>query len=211
MTSKLSIFNSCLLHLEERGLSTLSETGPRKTALDDAWSDTVAYCIEAGYWTFAMRTNQIYKNDSATPGFGPANSFTKPSDWVRTYRISDTENLETPLLDLIDEGGVWYSNSDPLYVKYVSNDASYGNDMSLWPSTFAEYVANRLAVKTCVRITGNGTRLDLLLKLEDRARRKAADKDAMNEPPTQPIRGSWANSRSASSSFQPPSNRTITN
>lgn len=206
--SKLGVYNSALLHLEERPLSALTETGNSRSALDAAWSDSLAYCLESGYWTFALKTIQLYA-DSAAATIGPVNKFTKPSDWVRTYRISDNENMNGQLFDLLDEGGVWFSNVDPLYVKYISNADDYGGDLSLWPATYAEYVATRLAVKTCVRITGNATRLETLLKLEKKARQSASDKDAMNEPPAFPARGSWVSARGRGVE-QPPSDRTIT-
>jgi hypothetical protein len=73
---------------------------------------------------------------------------------VRLYNFGSTATFDPPLLDVVDEPNYWFSNVDPLYVKYVSNDTAYGMDLSLWSESFADYHATRLAVKTCKRITG---------------------------------------------------------
>jgi hypothetical protein len=211
MASKLGVYNSALLLLSSRSLTALTDDTANRRYLDAAYADAVALCIEAAYWTWAMRTSQIDKSVSVVPTFGLANAFAKPTDWVRTYRISDNEMMQAPVFDLVDEGGYWYSDADPLYVKYVSNDATYGNNLSLWTATFADYVAARLALKACISITGSDSKLDDLVKYEKSALQKAADKDAMNEPPAFPARGSWVSARRSATSFAPPSNRTITN
>ena len=209
MASKLGIYNSALLLLEERGLASLAASGNSKSALDDAWDDSVAYCLESGFWTFAMRTVKLDASQSITPAFGLAFAFEKPDDWVRSYRIASDERLNVQLFDLADEGRLWYSDADPIYVKYVSNDGAYGGDLGKWSATFAEFVAARLALKTCVRITGSASRLEGLTRLERRARNEASAKDSMNEPPVLPVQGTWAASRAGATGFAPPSGRSI--
>lgn len=194
MTSKLSLYNSALLILGERKLASLAEAREPRRALDDAWDDGVAYCIEGGFWNFAMRAVQIDSSASVTPTFGYTYAFTKPQDFVRLYSYGSTETFDPPLLTVVDEPNYWYANVDPLYVKYVSNDTAYGMDLSLWSESFAEYVANRLAVKTCKRITG-AFPSDDLKKDEKRALAIARSKDAMDEPTGFPPRGLWVSSR----------------
>ena len=209
MASKLGIYNSALLLLEERGLASLAASGNSKSALDDAWDDSVAFCLESGFWTFALRTARLDSSQSITPAFGLAFAFEKPDDWVRTYRISSDDRLGSQLLDLADEGGLWYSDADPVYVKYVSNDGAYGGDLAKWPATFAEYVAARLALKTCMRVTGSASRIEGLSRLERKTRNEASAKDSMNEPPAFPMRGTWAASRMRGADFDPPPGRSI--
>jgi len=146
-TSKLGIYNNALLHLEERKLSSLSENREPRRALDDAYDVVIGYCIEQGFWKHALRTVSIEASSSIDPAFGYQNAFVKPDDWVRTYQVSESENFEPQLLRFNDEGAYWYADSDPLYFRYVSNDPSWGYDLSRWPASFAEYVALRLAVR----------------------------------------------------------------
>ena len=195
MTSKLSVYNAALLILGERKLASLTEAREPRRALDDAWDSAEKYCLEAGFWNFAMRAVQADSSASVTPTFGYQYAFTKPSDFRRTYVASINATLDPPLLSYADEPNFWYADCDPLYVKYVSDDAAYGGDLSLWSESYADYVATRLAVKTCKRITGKQPDEDMF-RLEKRALAIARSKDAMDEPPGFPPRGTWVRSRS---------------
>ena len=78
--------------------------------------------------------------------------------------------------------GYWYSDTYPIYVKYVSNSASYGLDLTLWPSAFTRYVVVALAHRIVNAITQNSADQERLEKLTlPRAKRDALNKDAMNE------------------------------
>lgn len=197
MASKLGVYNAALLHIGERKLSSLSEAREPRRALDDVWDTTVAYCLEQGFWNFAMRTVQMDSSASVDPAFGYQYAFTKPADWVRTYVVASDEALRNLLKgsEFNDEAGYWYANIDPMWAKYVSNDTAYGMDLSLWPETFAEYVALRLAARVCVRLTSSESARNDLVVLERRAKRDALSKDAMNEGPITPPLGSWVRSR----------------
>lgn len=194
MASKLGLYNSALLIIGERKLASLSEPREPRRALDDAWDDAVAYCLEMGFWNFAMRAVQADHSASVTPAFGYTYAFAKPEDFIRTYALGSTETFDPPLLTVVDEPNYWYANIDPLYAKYVSNDTAYGMDLSLWSESFADYVSIRLANKTCKRITGKFPDDDMK-KEEKRALAQARSKDAMDEPPGFPPRGTWVTSR----------------
>ena len=194
MASKLGLYNGALLVLGETKLASLSEARAPRRALDDAYDDVVAYCLEMGYWNWAMRAVQVDSSASVTPTFGYTYAFAKPTDFVRVYRVGSGETLDPPLLDYVDEPNYWYANCDPMYVKYVSNDTAYGMDLSIWSETFAEYVIQRLAVKTCKRITGAFPNEDMKMD-EKKAMAQARSKDAMDEPVGFPPRGTWVLSR----------------
>lgn len=194
MTSKLEIYNLALGHLGERKVSSLTEAREPRRVLDDFYDAVMAYCLERGFWNWAVRTVEQASSDSYDPPFGQQYAFEKPTDWVRTYTISANESLTPPLLDVVDEGGLWYSNADPLYIRYLSNGTTWGMDLSLWSASFTEYVALRLACRACKRITGNMPNEDLLRE-EKRSLAIAKSKDAMDEAPGFPPTGTWAASR----------------
>jgi hypothetical protein len=194
LASKIGQYNAALLILGERRLASLSEAREPRRALDDAWDDAAAYCLEAGFWNFAMRAVQADASASVTPTFGYQYATAKPSDFVRLYAFGSTETFDPPLLNVVDEPNYWYSNVDPLYVKYVSSDPAYGMDLSNWSESFADYNATRLAARTCKRITGKFPD-DALKKMEKDALAIARSKDAMDEPPGFPPRGTWVLSR----------------
>lgn len=201
MTSKLVVYNLALGHLGERKVTSLSESREPRRVLDDFWDSATAYCLERGFWNWSMRTTELSASESYTPSFGLTYAFERPDDWVRTYVISGNAQLNPPLLDYVDEGGLWYSNSDPLYAKYVSNGTTYGMDLSLWSASFADYVSRHLANKAAKRITGSAV-TDEMLRDEKRALGVARANDAMNEPPGFPPTGTWASSRGATNTIQ---------
>jgi len=143
-----------------------------------------------------MRAAEFASSTSVVPTIGYSYAFTKPDDWVRTNLISVNGNFDPPLLYYNDEGGYWYANFDPIYVKYVSDHVGYGMDLSLWPESFVIYVANRMAVRVCKRLLGSDPTPEMK-KDEKAACENARSKDAMNEPEMFPPRGTWVRSRSS--------------
>jgi hypothetical protein len=200
--SKLTIYNEALGALTERKLLTLTEAREPRRVLDDFWDGVVNYCIGRGFWKFAKRTVLIDASTSITPEFGYTYAFTKPTDWVRTYVVSENEQLDPPLWYYIDENGLWYANSTTLYVSYISKDTAFGLDISLWPEAFRQYVIARLALKAGPRITKNRADIADLTKIERAAQDTALGIDAMDGPPMQPPKGSWVQSRGGNSTSQ---------
>jgi hypothetical protein len=58
---------------------------------------------------------------------------------LRTTRVCADEFFNVPLEDYEEENGIYYAAITPFYLSYVSNDASYGGDLSRWPPNFVEY------------------------------------------------------------------------
>lgn len=195
-TTTLRLYNNALLHLGERRLVTTSDNVESRRALDDSYVDALDYCLGQGYWNFGMRSIAIDASLTTIPTFGYTYAFEKPSDWLRTFVVSNNENFSPSLLEYSDEGAFWYANQETLYVQFVSNDASWGGDLSQWSPFFAEYVAIHMARKTCKRITGSSEGAKELFALEKQARIDARAKDALNQPPMFSPMGTWVSGRS---------------
>jgi hypothetical protein len=198
--SRLKIYNGALRMLGERKLASLSENREPRRVLDEVWDDDFTdFCLEQGLWNFAMRSIELTYSPSITPAFGYTRAFDKQTDWIRTGAVSLDEFFNTPLIQYVDEGEYWRANHDTLYIKYVSNDSSYGGDLSLWPASFIRYVEAELASQSCERITKSDAKQ---VDLERKAKRflaEAKNKDAMNQPAQFPPNGSWVSSRMANS------------
>lgn len=197
MTTKLSLFNGALMLCGERFLSSLTEEREPRRLLDRAWDDGawVKACLEQGQWNFAMRTVQIDYETSIEPQFGYRRAFTKPSDWVITSGLCSDEFFRAPLTQYRDEAGYWYADLDTLYVRYVSNDASYGLDFNKWPESFREYVEEYLANKVIRKITDSE---EEEAKSDKRLKKKllhAKSRAAMADPTSFPPPGSWVSAR----------------
>lgn len=199
MATQLGLYNGALLTLGEAKLATISDAVEARYVLDERYDQAKADCLEAGQWNFAIRTASATE-DATSPDFGWAYQFTKPTDWVRTAMVASDETFTVPLVRFEDETGFWKADITPLYVKYVSNHATFGGGLlSAWPSSFTRYVELYLAELCCLRITGDKGLFD---RLHDRdvpkAKKAALSRDAMNGPPRFPPPGSWVRSRMSS-------------
>lgn len=196
MASQLGIYNEAMEHLGERPLASLAEEREPRRALDGAWERTVEFCLEAGYWNFALRSVEVEAEAGIEPAFGFAYAFVKPTDWVRTFVVSPVDTFTfVENFPFIDENHYWLCDTDPLYVRYVSDGDDYGWNETKWPNTFAAYVALALARRICRRVTNSSDMYETLFKLESRAKIEAMSKDAQNEGPQRPPYGSWVRSR----------------
>lgn len=197
MPSKLSLYNGALAVLGEEKLASVTENRAPRRALDTVYDgDGIKTCLELGQWKFAMRTVQLTYSPSVDPDFGLQYAFDKPDDFVRTAGVCSDEFFLSPLggNDYVDEAEYWFANIDTLYVRYVSDDAAYGMNLSRWPQNFVRYVENYFASRTCKIITG-AEFTDKQMREMDRVLTQAQATDALAEG-TKPIpHGSWTNAR----------------
>ncbi len=203
MASKLALYNTALtVYLGERKLASLSENRAPRRRLDAAWDGgAILECLDAGLWNFAMRTVELTYSPSVAPGFDGTYhcTFDKPEDWVKTALVSDDPSFCNLELDYIDEAQYFWAHSEKLYVKYVSKDAAYGLDLSLWPPSFTDYAAALLASKVARPTTGSTSDAETLDAKVEKKLRIARSRDAMNEQVKKPPSGSWVRSRSGGS------------
>lgn len=196
MASKLGIFKAALHEIGDAEISDTGEAVTSARVLVSRWDDVVADCLEAGSWNFATKTIKAVSDTGITPEFGYSEVFAKPSDWVRTHAVSDDEEFTQPLLDFYDDVNYWSAPSTPLYIRYVSNDSSFGLDLTRWPRAFTRYVELELADRVCERLSQNGSKKDAIAKDRDRARSTALNRDAMNSAqPVFPPVGRWTRAR----------------
>lgn len=192
MTTKLSLYNGALRVLGERKLASLSEDRLPRRLLDDVWDDgAVDYCLGQGDWTFATRTQMLEASNAIDPDFGYQYAFEKGSDWVETIAICSDEYFQNGILRYSDETDIIYCDLDTIYVKFTSNNSSYGGDYSLWPETFIDYVETYLASQICRTLQQK----DFDEKKLERVLREAKNKDMKRKPPQVLPLGVLASSR----------------
>ena len=197
-TSRLKLYNQALLLLGERSLSALTDNNEHRRSLDTAWDsgDIVDRWLSDGLWNFAIRTTERNYDAGIDPDFGYTHGFIKPSDWIRTAGVASDPYFNAPLTRYEDERGRWYSDLQVIYVSYVSNDSSYGNDLALWPEKFTAFCEHDLAWCIRARATSLSDEAERrLFQARDLALREARSSDAMNEPARFPPHGSWSRSR----------------
>lgn len=181
MADKLEIYRGALRLLgDAHGLSSLTEDGPARLALDNAWDPAVAYLLAKGLWNFALRTVELTVDDAVTP-LGYQYAFAKPVDWVRTAGISDDPTFREGFEHYQDEAGYWYADITPLYLRYVSNDEDYGLKIEAWRQPFAKALEAYLAYECGLPISSDrGNRSDMF-SLFGKLLKEAKSLDAVDE------------------------------
>ena len=196
-TNQLALYNIALMAVGERIISSLTEDREPRRLLDEIWSrgtGAITAALEQGLWNHAMRAVQIDASASVDPAFGYANAFDKPTDFVRLAQISAGEYFTEPLTRYEFEAAYIYADVDPIYVRYVSDDASYGNDLSLWPDSFTLWFGHWLAIQIAPSVI-NDVEMEALEKRTKRLLAEARSRDASQEPPRFPPLGSWNRAR----------------
>ncbi len=195
MTTKLALMNLAIgTYIGDQRLANLTENVASRHALDAVYDSSIQYMLECGIWKFALKMAALTK-DVTAPTLRREHSFTIPSDFVRLSRISSDDRLDAELLDYDEADGKWYTNVDPIYVQYVSNDAAYGFDLTKWPANFEQAVASWLAYQSVLPISKDrGDRADLL-KLHQLTLSNAKRLDAVDEAVKRKPAGSWAKAR----------------
>lgn len=195
MADKLSVYNGALRLCKSRQLTALTEDNERIRLLNAAWVDAVDYCLEAGQWTWATRTGQIDYTPSVEPDFGYRYAFTQPTDMVDVVGLCEDEYFQVPLLAYSDERHYWYADLQTIYARWVSNDATYGADTSLWDTHFAKFVEAYLAKEIIGNLTDVENLVLRVIKQFEDAETRAKSNDAMKKPTKFPPEGAWASSR----------------
>lgn len=196
MPTRLTIYNGALNIIGERRLTDLSEDREARYKLDDIWdNDLIDRVLQMGQWNFAGRSVELQASPSVTPQFGYQFAFDKPTDFIRTMKVANDEYFKMPLTQYSDEAAWWFADLETIYVQYVSNDAQYGSDFSLWPFNFTEMVEHYMAYKVAPRLTGLDFDSNALLGKWKLQLRDAKAVDAMEAAAKFPPKGGWASSR----------------
>jgi hypothetical protein len=204
MTTRLQIYNGALHLCGESKLSGLSEMREPRHLLDEVWNDGgVRYCLEQAQWKFAMRSKRFDYDPALIQDFGYTRAFAKPDDWVATSGVFSDEFMQVPHTRYSDEAGFWYSDVDELFIRFVSDHADWGGNLTAWPSTFTEYVKAHFASKIVHKLANGASKMEFLFGPSGRPQKgyvstcllTAKNKDAMAGPATFPTGGTWAAAR----------------
>lgn len=196
MATKLSLYNGALLECGERALASLAENRESRRLLDAAWdAGAIDFVLGQGQWTFATRSVEMVATAGVTPGFGYSKAYEKPADHIRTTALCSDEYFSVPLLAYSTEQNYFFADVEPIYLSYVSNDAAYGGDFSLWPAEFVEYVHAYLASKIIKKLNQSNDDFKTLFTLVKKRLLDAKSGSAMEKPTTFPPTGSWVRAR----------------
>ena len=200
--TKLSIFNGALRVLKETPLTqneVTNNTREPARLLNAVWTDGgVDDCLEAGQWRFAKRAVMLDYTPSVEPDLdygGYQHAFEKPDDFVRICGMWTDGWQGQPLTDYREENGYWLADLETIWITYVSNDAAYGLDYSLWPQSFRKFVHAHFASEIAGPLTSQGKET---LQLRKMLLREALAIDGMADPTKFLPVGSWVRARGGS-------------
>ncbi len=200
--TRLKLYNGALRILGAREIASLSESRESRRVLDGIWNDGLLdYCLEQGFWKWAIRTQEIAYDPDIDPDFGFSYAFGKPTDYVRTYALCSDENFNSPITRYDDETTYIYTDIDTIYLKFVSDDEDYGLNYAAWPETFVSYVESEFASRACLRLTQSQSKKDQIVKDTKKLLVDARSKDAMGLGVKYLHRGTWSSARGGSGSF----------
>lgn len=195
MVAKLTLYNNALVAAHEEMLGALTDETKGRRLCDQFYDQVLFTLLESGNWKFAMRTAKLEPDSAITPEFGHVHVYTKTTDWRRTYRLSADERFHDPLRDYTDDGGTISTDANPLFVKFVSSDSSYGGDLGRWPQLFTNAFSLALGAAVAPGLTASRDIQDALLADADTALTDARSKDAFQGPPAELPTGRWVRAR----------------
>lgn len=199
---KLYIYRQALLVLGSRTLADLTENHERRRKLDQGWGDgseLITSTLALAGWNHAIRSQKLEHDPAIDPSFGPQYAFQTPTDLVRLESLSYSEDFTDPLTnrDYTAEARYWYANATTLYTRYVSSHTDFGFNSGLWPVTFQDVIAARLALKCGYSITGSTARDQHAYMMEKDALARARGVDAFEEGVKMPTDSGWVRARGA--------------
>jgi hypothetical protein len=197
MADKLIIYKLALNHLgkDANALSSLTDVHEGRYQFDAVWSAVVQEAFNEGDWNFAKAAVSLTRNVLETATLGYTYVYDYPADWERTISVSSMPDFYSEFYDYTDQGGFLHSNSDPLYLRYVSAAKQADDQVSTWPTMFFRYVAVKLAFEACLKLTGSTSLYEALMDRQKKALRQWKSVDARNEPNKRPLPGSWLRAR----------------
>lgn len=199
MASRIEIYRGALRLLgDAHGLSSLTEVGPARQSLDQSWQPAVDYLLSKGLWNFAIRSVELTNDEDIEPLFGFQYAFSKPEDWIRTLSISDDPTFREGYEEYEDETDYWYSDPNPLYVRYISSDEEYGWNIAKWRQPFAKALEAYLAYECGLPISSDRGNRNDMFTLFGKLLKEAKTLDAVDERVRRQPRGRLVRSRSYS-------------
>lgn len=200
VTTKLSVFNNAMWLLRRRSLVNITDAGDSARTLLMLWDRTVDYCLAQGHWKFAEDETKLdTASVSEVPTYGLQYAFDKPDNFIRVNEISSDEYFTSPIFQIHDRGDYFYSDTKPIYLRFVSKASTKGYDLTRWPETFTLYVTLQLATMAASYLAPELKQELIMLPGNvglDEAKRNALAKDAVEGPTKFLPEGGWTGSRS---------------
>lgn len=162
MASNVEIANRALQKLGAKRIISLADDSVNARSCNVALEPVKLALLRAHNWNFAIKRAELAA-DATPPSFGPQNSFTLPSDFLRLLPPDPWSNFDS--LDWkIEERKIFTNDTAPLQIRYVANVT----DPNQMDALFREALSANLAFEICEEITQSNTKkADLRMDSKD--------------------------------------------
>lgn len=196
MASQLALYRAAAGIIKHRPPDSLVEDTEIVNLLNLEYANVIAFCLEQGLWNFALRAIALGASVDVEPSFGYTYAFERPDDFVRLNAISHNEMFYPTIEAYVIEGEYWFAFCNPLFVSYLSNGTSFGNNLGSWPASYQRYVEYELACRVAPHLTAmNIQELGQLDKMRRNAMDNAKANDALEQPAQRPPPGRLVTAR----------------
>lgn len=157
--SILEIVNIGLAALGEDPITDIDAPYKRAIGMKGAYDRVRRATLEAHPWRFAKKMDNLSSSASspAPEGFGYANAFDLPADFIRPFDKKDDNQNDWEVVgnQILSDAGA------PLRLVYIYDHA----DPTKYPPLFCKVLGLELALDQCVFITGSTERLTTVRQL----------------------------------------------
>lgn len=176
--NEVTICNKALDFLGEPPIITLSDNTAAGRLCKKNFDLARDYVTSLHPWRFA-RKRVVLAPTTNTPAFGFDNEYQLPSDMLRHFLITSSDNV--PLEDYKIEADVLLSDLNPIYMIYVARltDAL----LTRADPTFAEAVSAYLAQVMATPLTQNTGMLQQMTQYFEHSLKRARGIDSKNDQP----------------------------
>ena len=188
----INIYNDALLIMGLEKISDANDDSFRRSVLDTAIdADLVEAALEVTGWHWALTSVKSEYDSDIEPEWGWARGHKKPDDMHRLEGVYSDEYFQRPLKLYLDEGEIFYTDEDEIYLQYVSS--SFYNDPDGWSPSFRRFIGARLAKDAYMTL--NPKAMNKVESEFDHRKRAAENIDVMQSPPRLIAEGNWVRSR----------------
>ncbi len=172
-----SIANSALRKLGKERISSIDEATPLARVIKESFEVQVLRVLENHPWRFAIRRAVVHAlvlSEADTLLYDGCRAYQLPDNCARVLRV---DSNPTDFVDnvVIEGRNMIYDGGDAERIAYILGDAP----RDLWPATFAEAVAYRIAIENCEAITKSRAKMQQVQAGYDEAIRDAKRNQAI--------------------------------
>lgn len=163
--TKTEICNRALNFLGQEPIVDIDSDGPQEVSLRNAYDFALEDSLRSHTWNFAYKRASLARLDAA-PTYGYSYAYQLPSDFLKLRDTDDTLGHEI-------EGDQILSNNESMKIRYIARVT----DTEKFDSSFANFLAVRLARELAYNITGESSVIEKIDALYKEAKREAKKND----------------------------------